>query len=327
MPKTTEEARAGILDAITSDDPIAGLMPDKATNDFRLAVREALSKSRAQRLGAGYTSAVARRTVPTPGYKEGARGPEAGFVDENSSVTSNTTPNAIDNTGLLTGENDIPNTVNELVPRGDESFQEFWQSHFDTYNASEVDKLFGQKDIGSLNALEALEKLPWLGRALGWLSGVPILGGLIGKKGGEWVMNKFINEKVWMSPTDPLNPYDQSNADHRLDPNRLSDDPALDPLRDILNPYQGLPQNGDFDPNVPFDYLGLGTSNDAAYRVTDFDPNRSGNTPLLGEEGGMPGAVQQSGRGSVSNPGGFRSGSSSAGRFWGGGLRASRIKT
>lgn len=287
MPRTTEEARAHILQSITSTDPISALQPSVAANDFRLAVREALRGSRSARLGRRYARGGGK--VPTPG-----RGDPPGIGEGAGQAvadSSRTDPSGdITDEALLAGRHDNSRGTDAgLGPSGtrpirqpgpDETFREYWESHFDTYNASEIDKLFGEKDIGSLSALNALEKLPWIGRAIGWASGIPLIGGWIGKKGGEWVMNRYFNQKTWQSPTDPENPFAEQGS-------------GATAIGALLDPYgdRFLPNS---NRNVSDQAFGTFTK-DGPLRKSDLLP-RSGQTPQefyrprLGQEGGMPGS-------------------------------------
>jgi len=76
----------------------------------------------------------------------------------------------------------------------------------DTYNASDIEKLFGQKDIGSLAQLDLSENAGLYGEIVGMLSGIPMLGNL-----AQYFGDRNIGNKNWMSPTDPLNPYGADN--------------------------------------------------------------------------------------------------------------------
>ena len=74
MAYTSEQGRENVLAAIKSDDPIGGLLPDRA-NSFRLDVRQALQDSRASRLGKNYNIGGAPRPDSTAIYRPGAGGP------------------------------------------------------------------------------------------------------------------------------------------------------------------------------------------------------------------------------------------------------------
>lgn len=77
----------------------------------------------------------------------------------------------------------------------------------DTYNAGTIDKLFGQKDIGSIGQLKFSENGGNFGTLISALTGIPG-----GRQIGNWLGNRNINNKTWMSPVDPANPY-QSQSD------------------------------------------------------------------------------------------------------------------
>lgn len=280
MPKTTEEARQGILDALNSGDTIAALMPTPEANAFRLSVREALRGSRKQRLGKTYN--LGGGAVRTPGSSSVSRVPEDSTADQGTSVGSSQSQADIDAFLARDGFNQTGNPKEIPPPGENETFKQYWERHFDGYNASEIDKLFGQKDVGSLAALEALEKLPWIGRAIGWASGLPLIGGWIGKKGGEWIFNKFFNQKVWMTPVDPDNPY-------------ASDSDVSQALTTAFgNPDRFLPSsNNPVDPSTDFgSYTNFGNNpitNDADAASSSYVTDPA--APLLGQSGGMPGAV------------------------------------
>ena len=272
MAYSSDESRKNILDSITSSDPISGLLTPKA-NSFRLSVREALRNGREARSpGFGERAGARIRRPHTASYYEDAEAAKQPEVPQDAAL------NQTQPTENLKDREYKP--INLPPPGSRETFRQYWEKHLDTYNASEIDKLFGQKDIGSLPALEALEKLPWLGKAMGWLSGIPILGGLIGKKGGEWAFNKFFDQKVWMSPTDPENPY-RSDSDVSRD------------LNNLFNPDQYLPNSNNNYSTNPVDgsYTSYGTSGVTGDVAPAYDPSKllqPGGNP--NERGGlMPG--------------------------------------
>jgi len=78
-----------------------------------------------------------------------------------------------------------------------------WSNPFsDTFNASDLEKLFGQQDVGSEAQLTLSENGNLIGRGLGLLTGIPGLGML-----GGYLGDRNIENKTWMNPTDPYNPY------------------------------------------------------------------------------------------------------------------------
>lgn len=76
----------------------------------------------------------------------------------------------------------------------------------DTYNAGDIDKLFGANDIGSLSGYNAAEHGGLIGRLAGGLSGIPG-GSMLGKQAGDWLGNKYAENRYGFTPNDPNDPY------------------------------------------------------------------------------------------------------------------------
>ena len=71
-----------------------------------------------------------------------------------------------------------------------------------TFNASDIERLFGQQDIGSLAQLNLSEQGGNIGRIAGLLTGIPLLGQL-----GSFIGNRNIAGKTFMSPVNPAAPF------------------------------------------------------------------------------------------------------------------------
>jgi len=78
----------------------------------------------------------------------------------------------------------------------------------DTYNATDLEKLFGNKDIGSLNGLNLSEQGGLIGKGVGLLTGLPLMGQL-----GGWLGQQYRDNRTFMSPVDPNDPYAQQGID------------------------------------------------------------------------------------------------------------------
>jgi hypothetical protein len=157
------------------------------------------------------------------------------------------------------------NRIRELS-RGGSDLTNVW-------DASDIEKLFGQGDIGSPAMLELIDSLGGIGAGAGGLLGIPFLG-----SAGERIGDSLRDNWTWMSPTNPSNPWELDGSGARL---------IEDAFRDNYE-YSGL-DDGNTNPMT-------GGRGQGGYSSGGFAPNTGG-------AGG------------------------SAGRGWGWGQRASRIKT
>lgn len=99
------------------------------------------------------------------------------------------------------------------------------QKYGDTWNASELDKLLGEKDIGSLDGLNLSENAGAWGSVISALSGIPGLG-FLGRRAGQ----QYRDDRNFFSPTNPDDPY-------------APDSDASREINDIMNPDNNLPNS------------------------------------------------------------------------------------